>query len=144
MMLIPDSCESLFDVVAYTSNKLKDAGCDQSDIEEYIFNVVKKNQYEAIQFSNSYLCEVFELTKAKEDDYLKESIYGAWDNETYDDIQACEQVNRRKYYWEDDLDEVGVDEEPYNGISSDYEYYEGFSDNQSCSYYSCNEDIDYY
>ena len=140
--------ETVFDVMAYTVKAMDDSGFMPGEIEDYITEAIKDNNFNLIEISKDYLEKCNEVVSANnhcefEDtwrDHYYSSLWGddldsdcnQWDDDGRYDFVSNN--NHRHYYWEDD--------NVIDGIDSDKEAYEGFS---SCKnhYWDSSEEDDY-
>ena len=144
-----DGIENIFDVIAYTVSSMKEVGYGDCDVDDYIEEAVKSNNYDIIALSKEKLNDCNILTNEVsschndwfEDTWCNNYCSSFWDDDgryskddedkidSYDYITGCKKTSDDNV-----IDDIETDDET--------EAYEGFS---SCNnhYWNSSEDDEY-
>lgn len=132
--------DNTLDVMLYTVNAMKETGYESADIEEYISEAIREDNYNLILVSKDILTKCNNIIKRSSqsfdstwrDYYYADQLSNDWDDDFNQDIYG----DRPSYYLEDDISE---DEYEFDGFQydkywdstyvddDDEDAYEGFS-----------------
>lgn len=110
--------DSIFDLMAYTINAMRESGMDEIDVDDYIHASLKESNYNIIEISKGYLGECNSKTKNScDDDWFEDTWRDHYYSSLYEDEDDCEIEFEPEAgsYWDR---ENGEDEEAYEGFSS--------------------------
>lgn len=117
-----NNLDSILDIVSYTVSAMKESDYSETDIDEYINNVVLTNNYDIIQMSKEIISDCNSLVKEHDFNDLNSDNDISWFEDTW----------RDSYYsslWDDDSYDY-PNQYKYK-LNNDSEFYEGFD---SCGY----------
>lgn len=141
-----DDIENVFDLIVYTIKSMKEVGYNETDIDDYIEESIKNNNYYIVELSKERLndCNILarDINECSNDDWFEDTwrdhYYASmWDDDGRynddEDLYDCVTRKDKKNICDDDnvIDDVETEDEK--------EAYEGFS---SCKnhYWDSSED----
>lgn len=125
--------DNTFDVMLYTISAMKEAGYENSEIDDYIAEAIRGNNYDLVVLSSDKISECNDVLRSNRDtdfeDSWRDYYYNSEDSYDWDDdFDLSLHSNRRHYYWEDDLVDDRVDE--YEGFSCDKPWNSTYEDDE--------------
>ena len=145
MLYSIDDIDNVFDLIVYTVKSMKEVGYNETDIDDYIEESIKSNNYYIVELSKERLndCNMLarDTSKCSNDDWFEDTwrdhYYASmWDDDgRYDeDLYDCVTCKNKKNIWDDDnvIDDIETEDEK--------EAYEGFSSCKNHYWDSSEED----
>jgi hypothetical protein len=141
-----DDIENVFDLIVYTIKSMKEVGYNETDIDDYIEESVKNNNYYIVELSKERLndCNILarDANKCSNDDWFEDTwrdhYYASmWDDDgryNDEDLYDCVTRKDKRNIWDDDnvIDDIETEDEK--------EAYEGFSSCKNHYWDSSEED----
>ena len=140
--------ETVFDVMAYTVKAMDDSGFMPGEIEDYITEAIKDNNFNLIEISKEYLEKCNEVVSANShcefEDTWRDHYYSSlWEddldsncNQWDDDGRYDDDFLNGNKHWDngniiDDVQTVEEEKEAYEGFSTCKNYYWDSSEDEN-------------